>query len=291
MKHPFLMLGSLATLFVASLSAAPAAGGQVVKRDTVPRAAQKPAVRQASVDSLVECSPVVTPARKKPVVRRRATPARKKAAPAAVHKPAPKKAAAKPRGPVIHRARRVAAKPAKAAPAHSTTVVMCRPVRPLPALAQGTPTEQSVVPVPQLASAAPAPAQEVGPPLFVSTAPGMPIAAAGGGSSWLPFAIVPAIFVPFIHSGGTHHGRPTPIDTLPSKPPVDTIPIDTIPVDTLPTPPIDTLPTPPIDTLPVPPIDTLPGSPPTTVPEPGSLALVATGLVGLGGVMRRKRKR
>jgi len=282
MKHRVFTIGAIATFIVAGLSAAPPAGAQGVRRDTVPRTAQKPAARLTSMDSLVECSPVAAPARKKPVVRRRAraSPPAKRAAAAVVPRPLPQ-VAIKPRRPVVHRVRRAVPKAATAAPVHSTTVVMCRPVRPLAALAQGTPTEQSVIPVPQLAQSAPAaqPA-EAGPPLFVSTAPGVPTAIAGTGRSWLPFAIIPAIFIPFIHSGRTHHGN-APIDTT-------TTPI--VPPVTPPGPPGPPPPGPP-PPGPPPPGPPPPVVPPTTVPEPSTIALLGTGLLGVAGVVKRRGRK
>jgi hypothetical protein len=330
-------LGTL-TAFIVSLLAAPQSGGQQVVRPGVNQQnTQRPVAQLASVDSLVECAPVAAPIKPKPAVRRHkaVTPVKKKSVAAASRvaskpavKAAPKKATVK--RPVVRSARSV--KP-KAAPARSTTVVMCRPVRPVAPLANGTPTEESVIPVPQqLASTAPAavappvPVIEEGPPLFVSTAPGIPAVVSGGGRSWLPFAVIPAAFVPFVHNGGTHHGTPftppivpptdtittPPTDTAPTNPPVNppvTPPTDTLtpPTDTIPTsppvtPPTDTVPTPPVnpptDTIPTPPInpptDTLPGppiTPPTTVPEPGTLVMLGSGLLGLGGVIRRRRKR
>lgn len=296
-------------MLVAALVAAPRAGAQVVKRDTTPRTTQKPVARAASLDSLVICSPVEAPARKKPVVRRRVVRrpvARKKPVAAVIPKvskprvvapkPAPR-VALKPRRPVVRRVRRTVPRPAAAAPVHSTTIVMCRPVRPLAPLAQGTPTETSVIPVPQVAPPVPvAPVAEEGPPLFVSTAPGVPMAAAGGGRSWLPFAVIPAIFIPFLHSGSNHHGS-TPVDTATTPPivPPDSTPVT--PPDTTPTTPPDTTPVTPPDTTPVTPPDTTPilpppvGPPPTTVPEPGSIVMLGTGLLGLGEVMRRRRGR
>ena len=175
----------------------------------------------------------------------------------------------------------------------------------MPDLAKGTPTEQSVIPVPQLATNTPPPAtpvvEEDGPPIFVSTAPGMPMAAAGGGRSWTPFAIVPAIFIPFVHNGKTHNGATTPIDTTTTPPVGPVTPPDTTktPADTTKTPgaPPDTTPVtpPPGDTVPViPPIDTVPGPPivpPTTVPEPSTLVLLGSGLLGLVGVAQRRRRK
>lgn len=276
MKHRLLTTGCLAAFVVAGLLATQPAGGQVVRRDTTSRAVQRPATRVASVDSLVECSPVAAPVKKKPVVRhrRRIAPVKPAVAAAIVPKPAPKpipkptKLAVR-RRPLVHRVRRVTPRSsprATPAAARSTTIVMCRPVRPIAPLAEGTPTEKSVIPVPQLASATPAPPEVgAGPPLFVFTTPGMPIVAAGGHSSWLPFAVVPAIFFPFIHTGTTHRGS-TPSDST-HGPPV--------------TPP-DTTPT----TTPLGP----PDFPPTTTPEPGTFVMLGSGLLGLGGVLKRKRK-
>ena len=297
MKHRLLTIGSFSTL-VACFAAANPAAAQGVRRDTVPRAAQQPAVRTASVDSLVECSPVAAPAKRRPVAHRKAAPVRK-AAVAPKPKPAPQ-VAVKPRHPIVHRARRVTPRAATAAPAQSTTVVMCRPVRPIAALAKGTPTEESIVPVPtpQLATSTPPPAaasNEEGPPIYVSTAPGVPVMAAGGGSSWLPFAVIPAIFVPFIHSGRNHNG------STPTTPPIDTTTTPVTPPDTTRTPvtPPDTGSTPvtPPDTTPIapPPPDTthLPpiGPPTTSTPEPSSIVLLGSGLLGLAGVATRKRRK
>ncbi|MEO7102416.1 MAG: hypothetical protein ABI119_03660, partial [Gemmatimonadaceae bacterium] len=194
---------TLSTLIAVTLSAGLANGQQVIRRDTTPRAPQR-VVRNASVDSLIECTPVVAPAKKAPTpTRRKATAPRK----TVIAKPRPKKVATGTPRPVTRTVRRVAKKPATKAAAHTTTVVMCRPVRPLAPLAQGTPTEQSIVPVPRLApKVAPAVAAlppEAGPPLFVSTAPGMPVMTGGSGRSWLPFAVIPAVFLPFVHTGGT----------------------------------------------------------------------------------------
>jgi hypothetical protein len=278
MTQRLITIRILAAILVVGFSAVSTAAAQGVTRDTVPRPAQKPAARNASMDSLVVCSPVAAPAKKAPVAHRRRVPSRSRRAAAVVPekaaakttpKPAPLKATPKPAHrkvalatphKVAHRARRVTPKPVTSATAHTTTVVMCRPVRPLAPLAMGTPTEQSVVPVPRLASVAapPAvaePAAEEGPPLFVSTAPGVAVATAGG-RSWLPFAVVPALFIPFIHGGRTHHAS-TPIDT-------------TTPPDTTTTPVIP---------------------PPTTVPEPGTIAMLGTGLLGLAEISRRRSRR
>jgi hypothetical protein len=287
MKHHLLTVGSLAAFAIASLSSVTPVGAQTVKRDTVPRATQQQAAPlRASVDSLVECSPVATPAKAKPAVRRRRTvaPARKAARAVVAPKPKPKvrpKAAVRPRHPVARTVRRAAPAAAKAAPVHSTTIVMCRPVRPIAALAQGTPTVQSVIPVPQMAAVPPAAAAvEEGPPLLVSTAPGMPIGVSNSGRSWLPFTVIPAVFIPFIHSGTTHRGN-TPIDTTRTPPvvPPPVIPPVTPPDTTIVTPPTDTIPTLP------------PEVPPTTVPEPGTLVMLGSGLLGLAGVVKRRRKK
>ena len=295
MKHHLLTVGSLAAFVVVSLSSAAPVGAQAVKRDTVPRAAQQAAPLRASVDSLVECSPVATPAKAKPAVRRRraVAPARKatratvapktkpRVTPKATAKP---KTAARPRRPVARTVRRVTPAATRAVPVHSTTIVMCRPVRPIPALAQGTPTVQSVIPVPQLAASPPAPTVvEEGPPLLVSTAPGMPIATAGNGRSWFPFAVIPAVFIPFIHSGTTHHGN-TPTDTTTTPPVIPPVTPPVTPPDTTPViPPV----IPPTDTIPTLP----PNVPPTTVPEPGTLVMLGSGLLGLAAVMKRRRRK
>lgn len=247
--------GTLSAFIVVSLTVAGQASGQVVvRRDTALRVAQKkPVLRRASVDSLVECTPVVAPAKKKPVAHRRKATS---ASPAKVAtKPTPSKAAGKAPATIVRRVKRAKPKAARAAPGHTTTVVMCRPVRPLAPLAQGTPTETSVIPVPQLATAAPAPVVEDGPPLFVSTAPGAPaIPTVENGRSWLPLSVIPAVFVPFIHSGRTHPGHMAPVDSTPPVPPPVT-------------------------------------PPPTTVPEPGMLVMLGSGLLGLAGVAARKKKR
>lgn len=301
-----LTAGSLAAIIAVALGvAAGPAAAQAVRRDTIAQAIHKPAARTASVDSLVECSPVAAPVNKKPVVHRKA-PVRRVASSVAPKAKSPVSTTRK--RPVVRRARRVAPK-ARPAAAHSTTVVMCRPVRPTPALAKGTPTEQSVIPVPQLATNTPTPptpvAAEDGPPIFVSTAPGMPMAVAGGGRSWLPFAVVPAIFIPFVHNGKTHNGETVTGDTTTTPPVIPPVippvtPPDTTntPPDTTSTPgtPVDSVPTtPPGDTVPVtPPVDTLPGPPivpPTTVPEPSTLVLLGSGLMGLVGVATRRRKK
>jgi hypothetical protein len=262
MSQRQLTAGILSAFIVVSLSAASSVSGQGVRRDTIPRAAQKPVVRNASVDSLVECTPVAAPVKKKPAVRRRksASPTVAAVPGKVVAKAEPKRVATGTRRPIVRRARRVTPKPANRNAAHTTTIVMCRPVRPIAPLAQGTPTEQSVVPVPRLAPAAPpvaAPAVEEGPPLFVPTAPGMPVATAGGGRSWLPFTVIPALFIPFIHTGGTHRGGTPPIDSTTPIPPV------------------------------IPPV--IP--PPTTVPEPDTLAMLGSGLLGLAGISVRKRRK
>lgn len=286
MKHHLFTVGSLAAFAIASLSFVTPIGAQAVKRDTVPRAVQQQAAPiRASVDSLVECSPVATPAKTKPAVRRRRTvaPARKATHAVVAPKPKPKvrpKAAARPRHPVARTVRRAAPAAAKAAPVHSTTIVMCRPVRPIAALAQGTPTVQSVIPVPQMAAVPPAaPAAEEGPPLLVSTAPGMPMGVSSNGRSWLPFAVIPAVFIPFIHTGTTHRGH-TPIDTTTTPPVIPPVIPPVTPPDTTPT-------TPPIDTIPTLP----PGGPPTTVPEPDTIMMLGSGLFGLAGVVKRRRKK
>lgn len=267
----------LTALCAASFCAAPIASGQAVRRDTVPRATQRPVTTYASsADSLVECSPAAAPAKRKPAARPRrvVTRARK---PAAV-KPQIKKpvtpqvkAAVKPRRPLVRRVRRAVPKAipraVKPVVAHSTTIVMCRPVRPLAPLAQGAPVEESVVPVPKLAAVPPVvvPVEEA-PPLFVTTAPGAPIMTAGGGHSWLPFAIIPAVFIPFIHTGGTNSGTPSS-PLLPPITPANPILPPGVPPG-------------------VPPI-----VPPTTVPEPSSMALLSTGLIGLGAVLRKRKKK
>ncbi|MEO8946346.1 MAG: hypothetical protein ABI338_07600, partial [Gemmatimonadaceae bacterium] len=170
MKRCFSAIWPITVFVITSAVAGISASAQGVRRDTLPHAAQRPAVSTASTDSLVECTPVAAPAKKKTVVRRKAAPGRRAAA--AVKKPA-LKIATRLRRPLVHRARRIAPK-AAAARVQSTTVVMCRPVRPIAALAKGTPTEQSVVPVPtpQLATTTPVPGavpDEEGPPIFVST--------------------------------------------------------------------------------------------------------------------------
>jgi len=261
-------LAPFALLIAAAPSMATAQGrGTPTTRPQTTRPQQPVAVRQgpvstASADTLVQCVPITTPVKKEPVAKpvRRRPRVRHRPRPAAtVAKPAPKptpkarpKVATKP----THRRRRVTPRPrpvisaANNAPARGNlpALVMCRPIHPVTPMSVG-PLPETVVPIPQIASVTPPAAA-----IPVEEVPSY-IAAAAPHSQFLPLALIPAFFIPFIHSG--HHTNGTPVDTT-TPPPV-------IP------PPV--------------------GPPPTTVPEPSSVAMLASGLVALGGVTERRRRK
>ena len=255
-------LAPIATLMIAAtplVAAAQGRGTQPTQPQTT-RPQQPVAVRQgpvssASADTLVQCVPIATPVKResvaKPVRRRRRVRPRPRPA-ATVAKPPVTTPKPKPAAKPVHRRRRVAPRPrpvlsaANNAPARGNlpSLVMCRPIHPVTPTSVG-PLPETVVPIPQIASVTPPAAA-----IPVEEVPSY-IAAAGPHSQFLPLALIPAFFVPFIHS--SHHNTPT-VDTTGVTPP--------------PPPP-----------------------PPTTVPEPSSVAMLASGLIALGGVTERRRRR
>ena len=224
-----------------------------ITRDSVPHKPVLPAQQKLMIIDSIPCGDSVAPKAHPATVRRRPRPRVARAA-GPVVKPVPK---------VVKKPRIAAARPRVrtvtratrpvTAPRMTRTARMCARVRTAGPPETTLLTDTSIVPL--WTEALAPPPVSLAPPTTIPNVGGpsvIPIPG-GGGPSFVPgIAVVPFFFLPFIHHG--HHDNPN----VPVAPPI------------FPPPPVF--------------------PPPSTVPEPGTLTLMATGLVGLVGVVRRRRK-